>query len=77
LVFGRVPQEELLSYVSNYDIALYPRRADHGMFQTTKVVEYMGCGVPTVAYDTRSRHTSARPEPAFLPRRRASSSRPS
>jgi glycosyltransferase involved in cell wall biosynthesis len=50
-VFGRIPQEELLSYVSNYDIALYPRSADHGTFQTTKVVEYMGCGVPTVAYD--------------------------
>jgi len=50
-VFGRVPQEDLLSYVSNYDIALYPRSADHGTFQTTKVVEYMGCGVPTVAYD--------------------------
>jgi glycosyltransferase involved in cell wall biosynthesis len=51
VVFGRIPQEDLLSYVSNYDIALYPRTADHGTFQTTKVVEYMGCGVPTVAYD--------------------------
>jgi len=50
-VFGRVPQEDLLSYVCNYDIALYPRTADHGTFQTTKVVEYMGCGIPTVAYD--------------------------
>jgi glycosyltransferase involved in cell wall biosynthesis len=50
VVFGRVPQDELLAYVSNYDIALYPRTADHGTFQTTKVVEYMGCGVPTVAY---------------------------
>jgi glycosyltransferase involved in cell wall biosynthesis len=49
--FGRVAQEDLLSYVANYDIALYARSADHGTFQTTKVVEYMGCGVPTVAYD--------------------------
>jgi glycosyltransferase involved in cell wall biosynthesis len=49
--FGRVPQEDLLAYVANYDIALYARSADHGTFQTTKVVEYMGCGVPTIAYD--------------------------
>jgi glycosyltransferase involved in cell wall biosynthesis len=51
VLFGRVSQDELLAYVSNYDIALYPRTADHGTFQTTKVVEYMGCGVPTVGYD--------------------------
>jgi glycosyltransferase involved in cell wall biosynthesis len=49
VVFGRVSQDDLLAYVSNYDIALHPRSADHGTFQTTKVVEYMGCGVPTVA----------------------------
>jgi glycosyltransferase involved in cell wall biosynthesis len=51
VVFGRIAQDDLLSYVANYDIALYARVADHGTFQTTKVVEYMGCGVPTVAYD--------------------------
>jgi glycosyltransferase involved in cell wall biosynthesis len=49
--FGRVAQEDLLAYVANYDIALYARSADHGTFQTTKVVEFMGCGVPTVGYD--------------------------
>jgi glycosyltransferase involved in cell wall biosynthesis len=51
LQLGRIPQEDLLAYVANYDIALYARSADHGTFQTTKVVEFMGCGVPTVAYD--------------------------
>jgi glycosyltransferase involved in cell wall biosynthesis len=51
VLFGRLPPEDFLSYVANFDIALYPRTADHGTFQTTKVVEYMGCGVPTVAYD--------------------------
>ncbi len=51
VVFGRIEPADLLAYVANFDIALYPRTADHGTFQTTKVVEYMGCGVPTVAYD--------------------------
>jgi glycosyltransferase involved in cell wall biosynthesis len=51
LQLGRIAQEDLLAYVANYDIALYARSADHGTFQTTKVVEFMGCGVPTVAYD--------------------------
>ena len=51
VVFGRVPRENVLSYVANFDIALYPRTADHGTYQTAKVVEYLGCGVPTVAYD--------------------------
>lgn len=51
VVFGRLEPEDLLSHVANFDIALYPRTGDHGTFQTTKVVEYMGCGVPTVSYD--------------------------
>ena len=40
----------MLSYVANFDVALYPRTADEG-FQASKIVEYMGCGVPTVSYD--------------------------
>jgi glycosyltransferase involved in cell wall biosynthesis len=50
LLFGRVPHDQVLSYVSNFDIALYPRTVDYG-FQASKIVEYMGCGVPTVSYD--------------------------
>jgi glycosyltransferase involved in cell wall biosynthesis len=50
-LFGRIPREEVLSYASNFDIALYPRTADHENFRSAKVVEYMGCGVPTVSYD--------------------------
>lgn len=50
LVHGRIPREEVLSYVAACDIALYPRTADEG-YQASKVIEYMGCGVPTVSYD--------------------------
>jgi glycosyltransferase involved in cell wall biosynthesis len=40
----------VLSYVAACDIALYPRTADEG-YQASKVIEFMGCGVPTVSYD--------------------------
>jgi glycosyltransferase involved in cell wall biosynthesis len=50
VLFGRIPREEVLSYVANFDIALYPRTADQG-FQSVKIAEYMGCGIPTVSYD--------------------------
>ena len=50
LVLGRIPPERVLSYVANFDVALYPRTADEG-HQASKVAEYMGCGVPTVSYD--------------------------
>jgi glycosyltransferase involved in cell wall biosynthesis len=50
VAFGRVPRDRVLAYASNFDIALYPRTADQQNFRATKVVEYMGCGVPTVSY---------------------------
>jgi glycosyltransferase involved in cell wall biosynthesis len=50
VAFGRIPRDQVLAYASNFDIALYPRTADHRNFRATKVVEYMGCGVPTVSY---------------------------
>ena len=50
VIHGRIPREEVLSYVAACDIALYPRTADEG-YQASKIIEYMGCGVPTVSYD--------------------------
>jgi glycosyltransferase involved in cell wall biosynthesis len=50
LVLGRLPQQEAHACVSNFDIALYPRRVDQGVF-AVKVAEYIGLGVPTVSYD--------------------------
>ena len=50
VVFGRVPREQLLAHVANFDVGLYPRTKDQGI-QSVKIAEYMGAGVPTVAYD--------------------------
>jgi len=50
VLFGRVPRAELLSYVSNFDVALYPRTEDQGI-RAAKIGEYLGAGVPTVSYD--------------------------
>jgi glycosyltransferase involved in cell wall biosynthesis len=50
VLFGRVPRSELLSYVTNFDVALYPRAKDEGI-RAAKIGEYLGAGVPTVSYD--------------------------
>lgn len=49
-LLGRIPRAELLAHVANFDVGLYPRAADQGI-QSVKIAEYMGVGVPTVAYD--------------------------
>jgi glycosyltransferase involved in cell wall biosynthesis len=43
-------QEQALSYIANFDIALYPHRVDHSPMPV-KLAEYMGMGIPTVSYD--------------------------
>lgn len=48
-LLGRLSQPEALAHVSTFDIALYPRRVDHVPFPV-KIAEYMGLGIPTVAY---------------------------
>ena len=50
LLFGRLPRERVSAHVENFDLALYVRRPDPGV-QAIKLAEYMGRGVPTVAYD--------------------------
>lgn len=49
-LLGRIPREQLLAHVANFDVGLYPRAQDQGI-QSVKIAEYMGVGVPTVAYD--------------------------
>jgi glycosyltransferase involved in cell wall biosynthesis len=56
---GHVPHASVLSYVKNFDVALYPRTADQGM-QAAKVAEYMGLGIPTVSYDLEVTEVLAR-----------------
>jgi hypothetical protein len=47
---GRLPPEDALAYIPNFDIALYPRTEDQGV-RAGKIAEYLGAGVPTVSYD--------------------------
>jgi glycosyltransferase involved in cell wall biosynthesis len=49
-LFGRVPRDELLPFVANFDVALYPRTADQGI-SAAKTAEYLAAGVPVVSYD--------------------------
>src|SRR5919199_515045 len=50
LVLGRLPRREMLAYVKNFDIALYPR-AHEGGVRAAKIADYLAAGVPTVSYD--------------------------
>lgn len=49
-LFGRRGRAELLSILSGVDVAIYPRRSDPGI-RASKVAEYLGAGLPVVAYD--------------------------
>ena len=48
---GYIARNELLNYVKNFDIAVYPRLVDVGGRFSVKLIEYMGCGVPIVSTD--------------------------
>jgi glycosyltransferase involved in cell wall biosynthesis len=51
-LFARIPPSEVLSYVANFDVALYPRTGDGRRGnRAIKIAEYVASGVPTVAYD--------------------------
>jgi len=45
---GYVPHEDVLNYVSAFDIGLFPREVDAGGWGSIKLLEYMACGVPVV-----------------------------
>jgi len=50
VLLGRIPRGRPLAQVANFGLGLLPRAADQGI-QSVKIAEYMGAGVPTVAYD--------------------------
>ena len=56
ILTGRLGPADVMSYVSNLDIALYPRRGDLGI-RAVKLAEYMALGVPTVAYESSTTRT--------------------
>jgi glycosyltransferase involved in cell wall biosynthesis len=43
-----VPHDDVLNYVSAFDIGLFPREVDAGGWGSIKLLEYMACGVPVV-----------------------------
>jgi glycosyltransferase involved in cell wall biosynthesis len=51
-ILARIPPASVLSYVANFDVALYPRTADHGPgIRALKIAEYAALGAPIVSYD--------------------------
>ena len=50
VLFGRKPRDEYLAYVAAFDVGLYPRASGAGV-QAAKLADYLGVGVPVVAYD--------------------------
>lgn len=50
VLVGRKPRDQYLAWVAANDIGLYPRTSDEGI-QAAKIADYLGCGVPVVAYD--------------------------
>jgi glycosyltransferase involved in cell wall biosynthesis len=48
---GYHARNELMEYVSAFDLGVYPRRMDVGGRSSIKVIEYMACGVPVVGFD--------------------------
>jgi glycosyltransferase involved in cell wall biosynthesis len=49
-LIGSVPKASVMSYVANFDVALYPRTEGRGI-RASKIAEYLGAGVPVVSYD--------------------------
>jgi glycosyltransferase involved in cell wall biosynthesis len=48
-LLGYVPHQELLNYIANFDIAVYPRRIDFGGRHSIKLLEFMACSCPIVS----------------------------
>lgn len=50
VLHGRKARDEYLAWVSSFDIGVYPRAIESGV-QAAKMADYLGAGVPIVAYD--------------------------
>lgn len=52
VLLGRLEPADALAHVACFDIGLYPRQVDHVPGRSAiKIAEYLGSGVPVVAYD--------------------------
>jgi glycosyltransferase involved in cell wall biosynthesis len=50
-LLGYHDRSTLLETVSSFDIGAYPRTGDIRGWNSIKLIEYMGCGVPVVGFD--------------------------
>ena len=65
-LLGYVPENEILNYVSNFDIAVYPRQEDVGGRHSIKLVQYMACGIPIVATNVNESYLIRESKTGFI-----------
>jgi glycosyltransferase involved in cell wall biosynthesis len=66
---GRIPDDELLAYLSTADVALSPdpHSALNDVSTMNKVLEYMACGLPIVSFELREARVSAGEAAHYVP----------
>jgi glycosyltransferase involved in cell wall biosynthesis len=65
-MLGYIPYEEILTYYSLFDIALYPRTVDFQGRHSIKLIEFMACGLPIVSTDVSESLHVARSEAGLI-----------
>jgi glycosyltransferase involved in cell wall biosynthesis len=56
---GYQARTDLFSFVSAFDLGVYPRKMDLGGRSSVKVLEYLACGVPVVGFDVEEMKIAA------------------
>jgi glycosyltransferase involved in cell wall biosynthesis len=66
---GRIPDDELLAYLSTADVALSPDPHNplNDVSTMNKVLEYMACGVPIVSFELQEARVSAGDAARYVP----------
>lgn len=66
---GRIPNEELATYLSTADLALAPdpRNPLNDVSTMNKIVEYMAMGLPIISFDLKESRVSARDAAVYVP----------
>jgi glycosyltransferase involved in cell wall biosynthesis len=66
---GRIPDDELLAYLSTADVALSPdpHNALNDVSTMNKVLEYMACGLPIVSFELSEARVSAGNAGRYVP----------
>jgi glycosyltransferase involved in cell wall biosynthesis len=66
---GRIPDDELLAYLSTADVALSPDPFNplNDVSTMNKVLEYMACGLPIVSFELQEARVSAGDAARYVP----------